>query len=142
MESPGREKYLRSMNNHFMARVDGRLQFAEQHRLEAAGKLELQQAALQKQRHVMRAVCALSNGQHDESLGGSCPSPEHHVYRQGALQFIFIVIRRRPGRLLLLLTTSLVLPVDPMTHIRVTGKRCTSYLQRFLAKHSLAIVAA
>lgn len=122
--------YLRGVNDHFMAGVDGRLQLAQQHRLQATRELELQQSALQEERHVVGAVSALSNGQHDESLGRPCPSPEHHVHGQGMFQFI---------------TTSFAVSwscVDPMTHIRVASERRSSYLKLFLAKHSPAVVGA
>lgn len=78
--------HLLSPNGDFVAGVHRRFQLAEEHRLEAAGKLELHQALLQEEGHVVAALGALGGCQHDQSIGSPSSHLQLDVHGQNGVQ--------------------------------------------------------
>lgn len=109
-----------------MARVHRRFQFAQQHRLQSARELELHEALLQEQGHIVAALGALSGGQHDQSIGGPCAHLQLYVHGQHGVQCLVL-------RYIL---------VDAMRHIRITREGGIPYDNWLLAKRPLAVKAA
>lgn len=92
-----------------MSGVNRRLKFTQQHRLETARELELQQSFVKEQSCVVSALCALCNCQQDQPICGPRPSSQLDIYRQNAIQRFDIEVL-------------VVVGVNHVTQVGITGK--------------------
>jgi len=109
-----------------VAGVHRRFQFAQQHRLQSAGELELHESLLQEEGHVVTPLGSLGGGQHDQSVGGPRPHLQLDVHRQDGVQGLV-----GPDVL-----------VDAVRHVGVAGEGGIPDDNGQLAQRTLAVKAA